>query len=153
MIPQRSDHEMTELSEDRAPISPARDEGSRMVGFVTFGALMMMLIGAFEVLMGTTALFNSGYFPAGEDGLFVVTSYPAWGWAHILLGVLMIGAGVGLLRSRMWARVVGIALAMIIAVVNMGFADTAPLWSLTVIALCVTVIFAIAMHGGDLKEW
>ncbi len=152
-IPQRSDHEMSEMSGDLSSIAAPGDEDSRLVGFVIFGAVIMMMIGAFEVLMGATALFDSGYYPVEEEGLFVVGDYAVWGWAHILLGALMIATGIGLFRAKMWARVVGIGLSMVVAVVNMGFADAAPIWSITVIALCVMVIYAIAMHGGDLKEW
>ena len=45
-IPQRSDHEMSELSGDLAPIAAPGDEDSRLVGFVIFGAVIMMMIGS-----------------------------------------------------------------------------------------------------------
>jgi hypothetical protein len=52
----------------------------------------------------------------------------------------------------MWARVAGIAVAMVSALVNLAFLSAYPVWSLTVIALDVLVVYAIAVHGEELQE-
>ena len=47
-------------------------------------------------------------------------NYTTWGWAHIVLGVIAALTGLGLLVGNMVARAVGVILAMVMAVVNMG---------------------------------
>jgi hypothetical protein len=75
-----------------------------------------------------------------------------WGWIHLLLGVVVAFAGWGLLSGRTWARVVGITLAVLSAIANFAFIPYYPFWSLLIIALDVFVIWAIAAHGGEMRE-
>ena len=49
------------------------------------------------------------------------------------------------------ARVAGVALAVLSAVVNLVFMAAYPAWSVMVIALDVIVIFSIVVHGRELQ--
>jgi hypothetical protein len=113
--------------------------------------MMMMVVGFFQIVVGLTAVFDSGYYLVGQDGLIVDVDYTAWGWVHVALGAVAIAAAAGLLAGQMWARVVGIAMALASSVVNLAFIPAYPLWSIMVIALDVLVIYAIAVHGRELK--
>jgi hypothetical protein len=124
---------------------------SAWAGWVVFASVMMMVVGAFQAVVGLTALFDSGYYVVGQSGLLVNVDYTAWGWVHVALGALAVAAGVGLLAGQMWARIIGIAMALVSAVVNLAFIAAYPLWSILVIALDVVVIYAIAMHGEELE--
>jgi hypothetical protein len=53
------------------------------------------------------------------------------------------------MAGRTWGRVVGITLAVVSAVVNFAFIPYYPFWALTVIALDIFVIWALAAHGRD----
>ena len=121
------------------------------VGWISFASVMMVLVGSFQVINGLVALFDSGYYVVTESQLVVNVDYTAWGWAHLLLGALAVGAGFALMAGRMWARVVAIALALVSAVVNMAFIAAYPIWSLTVIAVDVLVIYAVTAHGSEVK--
>jgi hypothetical protein len=125
---------------------------SRMLGFVMFAGTIMILTGLFEVTLGLVAVFFNGYFEATQDPL-VTSDYDAWGWLHMFLGSLAIVAGVGLFRGKLWARILGIVFALSCAVVSLGFVSVAPIWSVSVIVLCVISIFAITVHGAELEEW
>ena len=67
-------------------------------------------------------------------------------------GVIVALVGWGLLSGRAWARVVGITLAALSAIANFLFLPYYPFWSLLIIALNVFVIWAIAAHGGEMRE-
>jgi hypothetical protein len=67
------------------------------------------------------------------------------------VGLVVAFAGWGLLSGRTWARVVGITLAVLSAIANFLFLPYYPFWALTVIALDVFVIWALAAHGRDLQ--
>jgi hypothetical protein len=126
-------------------------EQTGWVGWIVFAAMMMIMVGSFQVIAGLTALFNSGYYVVGEDQLLVSADFTAWGWTHIILGAVALAAAFGLLAGQMWARVVGIAMALVSAVVNLAFIAAYPLWSIMVITLDVLVIYAIAAHGREMQ--
>jgi hypothetical protein len=67
----------------------------------------------------------------------------AWGWIHLILGVLVAAAGVCLFLGQTWAMVVGIILAAMSAVANFLFIPYYLFWSIVVIALDVFVIWAL----------
>ena len=59
--------------------------------------------------------------------------------------------GFAVLAGMMWARVIGIALAVISALVNLTFLAAYPVWGIILIALDIVVIYALAMHGREMK--
>lgn len=124
-------------------------EPASWVGWIVFAAMTMVMVGLFQVVVGLTALFNSGFYAVGAERLLVSVDFTAWGWTHIALGVIAVAAAFGLLAGQMWARVVGIALALVSSVVNLAFIAAFPIWSVVVITLDVLVIYAIAVHGQE----
>lgn len=120
-------------------------------GWVVFASMMMLLVGTFQVFAGFVALFNSDYYLVRERKLLVDMSYTAWGWTHLLIGAVAVVAGIALLAGQMWARVVGIAMALVSSVVSLAFLSAYPVWAVIVIYLDVLVIYAIAVHGQELK--
>jgi hypothetical protein len=69
-----------------------------------------------------------------------------------VIGLLVAFAGWGLLSGRTWARSVAIALAVLSATANFLFIPYYPFWSLLIITLNIFVIWAVAAHGGELRE-
>jgi hypothetical protein len=135
--------------------SPVRTHGDTQstawVGWVFFAGIMMILLGIFEAITALVALFNDKYYLVGPSGLVVSVDYTAWGWVHLFLGLVALGAGIGVIFGKTWARVVGIVFAVFSAIVNLAFIPAYPLWSMLVIALDVIVIYALAVHGAETK--
>jgi hypothetical protein len=117
------------------------------VGFIVFAAVMMMMTGAFQALAGLIAIFENEFYVATRNYLFQF-DVTAWGWIHLIVGVIVALAGFALLSGATWARVVGITLATLSAIANFLFIPYYPFWSLLIIALDVFVIWALAVHGG-----
>jgi hypothetical protein len=117
------------------------------VGLVLFATLMMFMAGVFQAITGLVALFNDDFYVATEDYLLKFDQ-TTWGWVHLVLGLVLAGAAVGLTAGRTWARGVAIALALVSAVVTFGFIPYYPLWALIIIALDIAVVWAIATHGA-----
>jgi hypothetical protein len=116
------------------------------VGFVVFAAVMMMIIGAFQVIAGIAAIFEDDFFVLGPNYLYDV-DVTAWGWIHLILGVVIFLAGIGVMAGATWARVVGIALASLSAIANFMFIPYYPIWSIVMIALDILVIWALSVYG------
>jgi hypothetical protein len=121
------------------------------VGFIMFAAIMMIMVGVFQALQGLVAIFENEFYAATRNYLFKFDA-TTWGWIHLLIGLLVAFAGWGLLSGRTWARAAAIVLALLSAISNFLFIPYYPFWSLLIIALDVFVIWAIAAHGGDLRE-
>jgi hypothetical protein len=138
------------VPEQRGAAAPPK--ATAWAGWVVFGAIMMVVLGAFHAIAGFVALLNSGYYVVGTNGFVVNVNYTAWGWAHIIVGVAALAAGFGLFGGAMWARVLGITVAVISAIANFVFIPAFPLWCMTMIALDVIVIYAIAAHGREVQQ-
>lgn len=134
-----------------AVITEARRPG-RWVGMVVFAGVMLLLVGAWEAMLGLIALFNSGYYLVAPNGMVVSVDYTVWGWVHLALGALAVLAGFGVLGGRTWARVLGIVLAALGAVVNVAFMGAYPVGSLILIGVDVLVIYALAAHGKEIRD-
>ena len=78
-------------------------------------------------------------------------SYTTWGWVHLLAGAVAIAAGVGLLSGQMWARVLGVLIAALSAMLNFLFIPAYPVWSLLMVTFDIVVIWAITAHGAEMK--
>jgi hypothetical protein len=129
-----------------------RPRPTRWVGLIVFAGIIMLMQGLFQVLAGLAALFNDDYFTVGPDGLPLDVNYTVWGWGHLLLGVLIFLAGIGVMSGNPFARMVGVILAVLNGVVALAFSAAAPGWAIVVITLDVLIIYALTVHGGEMSE-
>jgi hypothetical protein len=145
---------MTETSQGRSPAQEAgyATEPTGWAGWVAFGGVMMMVLGVFQAIEGLVAVFNDEFYLVRPSGLVVNVDYSVWGWTHLIIGAIAIVTGLGLLVGNMAARVVGVAVAALSALVNLAFISAYPIWSTILITLDVIVIFAIIVHGHELKD-
>jgi hypothetical protein len=122
------------------------------VGWVFFAGILMFTVGIVNIIEGLVALFNDKYYLVRPNGLVVSLDFTAWGWALLLFGLLLVFAGYGALVGQTWARVTGVILAVVNAVVNLAFVPAYPIWTIIVITLDVLVIYALVVHGGEVKR-
>lgn len=122
-----------------------------VVGFALFAGVMMVMAGVFGVIAGIAGIAENKFYVvrAGYVFEFDVT---AWGWIHLLIGVLVGVAGVFVFSGQPWARGIGIATAVVHAVVNFIFIPYYPFWSILLVALDITVIWALAMYSRRTAE-
>jgi uncharacterized membrane protein len=114
---------------------------------VVFAASILTMIGLFQVIAGLVAIFDDEFFVVARNYTFDLDT-SAWGWIHLLLGILLIVTGYGLFSRQTWAGVTAIVLAMLTAIENFFFIPYYPFWSILVIALAVWVIWALTRPGA-----
>jgi hypothetical protein len=136
-----------------APASPASSYRgtTAWVGWIAFAGMIMVMLGTFHIIQGLVALFNDEYYLVGKSGLIVNVDYTTWGWVHLIGGCVVLVAGLCVFAGQVWARTVGVLVALVSAVVNLGFLAAYPLWSMMMIALDVVVILALTVHGSEVK--
>ncbi len=124
---------------------------SGWTGWVFFAGFMMILAGVLQTITGLTALLNSKWLVVGERGLLVF-NFTTWGWVHLLTGLIILMAGFSVMHGAAWARAVGVVLATVSFVANMAWVNTYPIWSIIIMVVDVLVIYALTVHGGELRE-
>jgi hypothetical protein len=112
------------------------------IGFTAFAAILMVLIGAFQAVMGLVAVFNQEFYVATPNYAFAF-DVGTWGWIHLIFGIVVLVAGFSLLGGAGWARVVGAVLAGLSAIEAFLFLPYQPFWSIVIIALAVMIIWAL----------
>jgi hypothetical protein len=111
-------------------------------GVTGFAAIMLMAIGCFQILQGIAAIANDDFFVAGEEYIFTF-DVTAWGWVHLVLGLLGVGIGVAILTRRTVGLLFGIALAFVNLVAEFAFLPHYPFWAFLLIGFNVLVIWAL----------
>jgi hypothetical protein len=116
------------------------------VGGMMFAATMMCLIGVFQAIVGLAAIINDEFFVVTRNYAFDL-DISGWGWIHLILGILVAGAGFALFAGRTGAAYFAIFLASLSAVANFFFIPYYPFWSILVIAIAVWVIWSLTRPG------
>ena len=138
---QRNDSGMT-----RPPGAPVRavDTAPAMSGWVRFAGVVMVVVGVFGVIEGLLALLAPTYYVVTAGGV-VAVGLGAWAWVHLIVGALVALTGASLLSGdQPWARPVAMAIVGISVLVHLVWLPAAPLWSILVIALGITILAALA---------
>jgi hypothetical protein len=118
-------------------------------GLTIFAAAMMMIIGFWQALAGIAAVAQDKVYAATPEYIYAF-DVTGWGWIHLLLGILIVCAGVAVFMGSTWARVVAIVLASLSMIANFAFVPHYPVWSLTIIALDAAVIWALATYRREI---
>ncbi|HZE38634.1 MAG TPA: hypothetical protein VE172_07450 [Stackebrandtia sp.] len=120
------------------------------MGGTVFAATVMIVLGFFQVMMGISALAHDRIFVTVNNYVYGIDT-TSWGWIHLILGAVIVITGCFLFMRTMWARALGIVLAVVSAVGNFMFMPYYPLWSMVVIALNIFVIWSLAtvVQGVD----
>ena len=128
----------------------AEPSGSVAGGYV-FAGVILIVVGIFQAIAGLAAIFEDEFFVVSQNYVFEVNT-TAWGWIHLLLGLLVAFAGYALFAAKTWARVVGVTLASLSAIANFFFIPYYPFWALLIIALDVWVIWALTRSLTSAEE-
>ena len=67
-------------------------------------------------------------------------------------GILLVLVALALFAGQTWARVVAVILVILSAVGQLLLIPAQPWWSLILIAIDVLIIYALIVHGRDLRE-
>jgi hypothetical protein len=121
-----------------------------MAGWIAFAGMLLLIVGSIDFFQGLIALFEDEYFVVTASG-FLAVDLTAWGWIMLIWGVLLALAGVGLLGGQGWARWFAIVVVSLNFIAQLGFLGNSqyPLWSLTVMALNIIVLYALTARWSE----
>jgi len=134
----------------RVPVK-TESHSAAAVGVTVFASVMMIMTGFFQAIAGIVALVNDQFYVAGSEWVFQFDT-TTWGWIHLTLGVLVALAGVALFSGAVWARTVGVVLAILCGVAAFAWLPWYPIWALVLITAAVVVVWALTAHGRDIAD-
>jgi hypothetical protein len=130
-------------------------EPTGWVGWIAFAGFMMIMIGVFHAISGIAGIAKDSVFVAGSA---TATKYvfkfnaETWGWIHLIWGIIVLIAGFSLFSGAVWARTVGVIVAMVSAIANFAWIPYYPIWAIVVLTIDVLVIWALTAHGREIAQ-
>jgi hypothetical protein len=119
-------------------------------GWIAFAGLVTVLLGLYHAGAGITALVRDEVYATTPQEAVVSTSFSAWGWLQIALGLVLVVAGVSLFSSgSLWSRIVVVLVALVQILVEFVYLTVTPLWSAVAIGLGIVCVYAVVIHGHD----
>ena len=125
---------------------------SGWVGWIVFAAIFMIIIGAMNAIQGLAALFRDESYWVTLGGAVVTFDVTTWGWIHLISGVLLVLVGIWLMKGSTFARVIGIILVSLNLIAQFSWTTLYPFWAITAIFIDIFIIYALVVHGRELKN-
>jgi hypothetical protein len=129
----------------RAPMSGTGTHGGGL------GGIISIVAGAIAFLAGLSAVVKQSFYHA-LPGYAYRWNVRAWGWVLLILGGLLLAAGVSALLGIRMARAVGVGLAVLTAVIGFLFLAYTPIWGTIVVALSVFAIWGLLRGDRDSED-
>ena len=122
--------------------------GGQYSTWIAFAGVMMLILGSLDVIWGLAAIVNDEVVVVGGHGALIF-DLTTWGWFQLILGAVIALTGLGLLVGNEIARVLGVFLLAINAVLQIVWFPAAPLWSFLMIILDVVIIYQLTVHWAE----
>ena len=120
-------------------------------GWVTFAAVLAGVVAVYNILSGIAAITEDDQTEAINEVLYGV-DITAWGWFWLVIGALQLLTAVLIYQRNPTGQMLGIIWAFIAASLSVFMIFVAPIWALVVMALSVTVIWALTAFPGEFGE-
>jgi hypothetical protein len=123
-----------------------------MSGWIVFAAWLMLIVGGLAFFEGLIAVIRKNYYVVSGSQV-IVFNVQTWGWITLLWGIVLVLAGLSLFAGAEWARWFAIIVVTLSFFEQLGFLGNSgyPLWTLTVLALTIMVLYALIVRweGAD----
>lgn len=129
-------------------MAATREVSGWAFGWAVFAAVWMWILGFFHALAGFAAIVEDDIYVATPEYIYQL-DVTTWGWVHLILGIVVLLAGFAIFQGSVWARTVGVVIAVVSILGNFAFIPYQPIWSLLMITAGVFVIWALTVHGRD----
>ena len=138
---------MATTRQNPGPVEQQDDVSGWAVGGIAFAGTVMVMIGTFQAIEGLVAVFNDEFFVVARNYTFNL-DVTAWGWIHLIIGLVVLATGFGLFARSTWAGVTAILICALSAISNFFFIPYYPFWAIVIIALDMWVIWALTRPGA-----
>ena len=122
---------------------------SALSGWTVFAAIMIMLAGADGILTGLWAFDNDN---TNVDTFLFENEITTWGWVYFIAGIILVLAGISVLRGGEFGRIIGILAAAVYVVIRLPWIFTYPVQVFISVLLGVVVIYGLSVYGRSTER-
>lgn len=119
-------------------------------GWAGIGAILMMVVGIFQIISGIFGLINDQWIVQGYNGYFLVdvTGLAVW---YIVIGAVLLLGGMYVVRGATWARIVGVVAVCLAIISQLFMLPVHPIWSIVLLAIYVLALIGFVAMDGPLE--
>jgi hypothetical protein len=117
-------------------------------GWRYFAGTILGVAGIMRIFDAIWAWTYNGPLPENLQNAIFGHSLDTYGWVHLVVALILIGASFGVVAGSQLSRWIGIFAGGVLAVSAVWWMPYYPVWSLTYIGIGVLVIYALAVYGG-----
>ena len=117
-------------------------------GWIVFASAALIFAGAMRIIDAIWAFTYKGALPERLQDALLGSNLKHYGWWWLIVGIVLIGAGIGVLSRGQFSRWIGIIGAAIGAFSAMTWMPYYPIWSLVYVAIAFFVLYGLAVYGG-----
>jgi hypothetical protein len=144
---------MSQATPSPQPPPPGRPErhpddgrSAWAAGGTVFAGILLLVGGIMAILEGVVGISRDVVYVVTRGDYTYEFNVRAWGWIHLVLGIIAVLVGLGLLKGAAWARYLGIGIASLNLIANFMFLPYQPAWSLIMAAIDIFVIWSLATY-------
>ena len=120
----------------------------RAAGWLAFAGTVLVVSGVFKIFDALWAFKYDDEVSEEVQTVLFENDLQSWGWVWLVVGIVLVLAGIAVVSGAEWARWVGIVTAAVAAIAFLPWIYYQPLWTILSVALAVMVIYALATYGG-----
>ena len=117
-------------------------------GWIGFAGIMLIIVGALDIVNGLNALDHKDTVAAGFANQLMYANVETWGWIMLVWGILVLVAGFLVFGRSQFGRWIGIIAASIAMILNMTWVFVFPVAALIEVFLAALVLYALIVYGG-----
>ena len=131
-----------------ATTRPVSNTGGQVQGggLILFAAVLLVIIGIFNLIYGIAAIANSHVIVANAH--YVFANLRTWGWITLIIGVLQLLAAAGVVAGNQFARWFAVAVLGLNAIDMMFFVPAYPFWALVILVADVVALYGLCAYGS-----
>lgn len=112
ILSRRAGHDDTSGVQDQQPVKQGFAAGTSLAA-----AILLLTVGVISFFQGIAAVASDDLLVIGVEYTYQFDT-TAWGWIHIVLGVVLVISAIGLMTGATWARVVAVCIAALSILAN-----------------------------------
>jgi hypothetical protein len=121
----------------------------KWAGWAAAGAILMVIVGGFKAISGFIGLFNDEWVVRGFNAYYFI-DISALAWWYLIVGVILVLAGMAVMNGKGWGRLVGVFAAGVAIISELLWLPVYPMWSILLIAMYVFIIVGlVAVNSED----
>ena len=118
------------------------DSSDKWTGWAAGGAILMIVVGLFRAITGFIGIFNDQWVVRGFSAYYFV-DVSALAWWMLIVGLLLVLAGLAVLAGQTWGRVLGAIFIGIAMISELMWLPVYPFWSIVMMVLYALVLYGL----------